>query len=89
MNLLEEVSGKLPDDKEKMLAVVQAYQDLSESDRLIYRAGRRGGAYRSTDDLKRDPATYQKIKNLIQTVEQEEGPQGIERMITEMVDRYI
>lgn len=89
MNLLEEVSGKLPDDKEKMLAVVQAYQNLSESDRLIYRAGRRGGAYRSTDDLKRDPATYQKIKNLIQTVEQEEGPQGIERMITEMVDRYI
>ena len=89
MNLLEEVSGKLPDDKEKMLAVVQAYQNLSESDRLIYRAGRRGGAYRSTDDLKRDPTTYQKIKNLIQTVEQEEGPQGIERMITEMVDRYI
>ena len=89
MNLLEEVSGKLPDDKKKMLAVVQAYQNLSESDRLIYRAGRRGGAYRSTDDLKSDPATYQKIKNLIQTVEQEEGPQGIERMISEMVDRYI
>jgi hypothetical protein len=89
MNLLEEVNGRLPDDREKMLAVVQAYQDLSESDRLIYRAGRRGGAYRSTDDLKRDPATYQKIKNLIQTVEQEEGPQGVERMLSEMVDRYI
>ncbi|MGD9175737.1 MAG: radical SAM protein [Desulfobacterales bacterium] len=89
MNLLEEVSGRLPDDKEKMLAVVRAYQELSESDRLIYRAGRRGGAYRSTDDLKRDPTTYQKIKNLIQTVQQEEGSQGIERMISEMVDRYI
>jgi hypothetical protein len=89
MNLLEEVNGKLPDDKDKMLAVVQAYQDLPENDRLIYRAGRRGGAYRSTDDLKRDPAVYQKIKNLIQTVRQEEGPQGIERMISEMVDRYI
>ncbi len=89
MNLLEEVSGKLPDEKEKMLAVVQAYQDLSDSDRLIYRAGRRGGAYRSIDDLKRDPATYQKIKNLIETVTQEEGPQGIEKMISEMVDRYI
>jgi hypothetical protein len=89
MNLLEEVSGRLPDDKDKMLAVVEAYQDLSEGDRLIYRAGRRGGAYRSTDDLKRDPATYEKIKSLIQTVKQEEGPQGIERMISEMVDRYI
>lgn len=89
MNLLEEASGTLPDDKEKILAVIQSYQDLSESDRLIYRAGRRGGAYRSTDDLKRDPATYQKIKNLIQTVEQDEGPQGVEKMISEMGDRYI
>ena len=89
MNLLEEVSGRMPDDKEKMLAVIQSYQDLSESDRLIYRAGRRGGAYRSIDDLKRDPATYQKIKNLIQTLELEEGPQGVEKMISEMVDRYI
>ena len=89
MNLLEEVNGKLPDDKEKMLAVIQSYQDLSETDRLIYRAGRRGGAYRSTADLKRDPATHQKINNLIQEVAQKEGPDGIEKMITEMVDRYI
>jgi hypothetical protein len=89
MNLLEEVTGKLPEDKEKMLAVIQSYQDLPETDRLIYRAGRRGGVYRSTDDLKRDPATYQKIKSLIQTMEQKEGPQGVEKMITEMVDRYI
>jgi radical SAM superfamily enzyme YgiQ (UPF0313 family) len=89
MNLLEEVSGDLPDDKEKMLGIIQAYQALSDGDRLIYRAGRRGGAYRSTADLKRDPATYQKIKNLIQEVEQKEGPQGVEKMLAEMVDQYI
>jgi radical SAM superfamily enzyme YgiQ (UPF0313 family) len=81
MNLLEDVSGKLPDDKEKMLAVIQSYQELSDTDRLIYRTGRRGGAYRSIDDLKRDPATYQKIKTLIQTLEQKEGPKGVEKMI--------
>ena len=89
MNLLEEVSGKLPEDQEKMLSVIQAYQDLPESDRLIYRTGRRGGAYRSIDDLKHDPATYQKIKNLIQEIQQNEGDRGVEKMITEMVDRYI
>jgi hypothetical protein len=89
MNLLEEVSGKLPEDKPKMLAVIQAYLDLSKSDRLVYRVGRRGGTYRSTQDLKRDPATYQKIKNLIQEVQQKEGAEEIEHMISEMVDRYI
>jgi biotin synthase-like enzyme len=89
MNLLEDVSGKFPDDKEQMLAVVQSYRDLSETDRLIYRVGRRGGAYRSIEDLKRDPATYQKIETLVQEITAEKGPDGVEEMITEMVDRYI
>jgi radical SAM superfamily enzyme YgiQ (UPF0313 family) len=89
MNLLEEVTGTLPDDKEKMIDVIERYQQLSERDRLIYRIGRRGGAYRSTDELNRDPATYQKIENLIQEVEEKEGQKGVEKMISEMVDRYI
>jgi biotin synthase-like enzyme len=89
MNLLEEISGTLPDDKDAMLEVIDAYQSLSDVDRLVYRAGRRGGAYRSTEDLNRDPATYQKIKALIEDISAREGEEGVERFITEMVDRYI
>jgi len=89
MNLLEEVSGKFPEDKEKMLAVIEEYQALSDTDRMVYRAGRRGGTYRSTKDLKLDPATYGKIKNLVEQVQGEKGVEGVEALITEMVDRYI
>jgi len=89
MNLLEEVTGKLPEDKEHMLEVIRKYQQLDPEDRLIYRVGRRGGAYRSTDDLARDPDTYQKIRGLINEVQSREGEQGVEKMIAELVDRYI
>lgn len=89
MNLLEEVSGKLPEDKEKMLDVIKKYQALPESERLIYRVGRRGGAYRSTDDLERDPETYRKIKNLLHDIQEKEGMEGLEKFISEMVDRYV
>jgi radical SAM superfamily enzyme YgiQ (UPF0313 family) len=89
MNLLEEVKGKFPEDKERMLEVIRKYQDLPESDRLIYRIGRRGGAYGSTEDLKRDTETYEKIKNLLSGVKAKGGIQGVEEFITEMVDRYI
>jgi len=89
MNLLEEVSGKLPEDKEKMLEVVRNYQDLPDAERMIFRVGRRGGAYRSTDDLTRDPVTYAKIKSLVSEVEAKEGAEGVERFITDMVDRYV
>ena len=89
MNLLEEVSGKMPEDQPEMLAVIQAYLDLPDTDRLVYRVGRRGGAYRSTDDLKRDPVTYRKIRDLLIELEAEGGQEGVEKFITEMVDRYI
>jgi biotin synthase-like enzyme len=89
MNLLEEVSGKLPEDKPRMLAVIRAYQELPDSERLIYRVGRRGGAFRSTRDLVSDPATYRKIQQMIAELQQREGPEAVERLITDMVDQYI
>jgi radical SAM superfamily enzyme YgiQ (UPF0313 family) len=89
MNLLEEVTGKLPEDKAKMLEVIDKYMNLTDWEKVIYRVGRRGGAYRSTDDLERDPATRQKIENVIQEVMREGGEEGINRFISEMVDQYV
>jgi hypothetical protein len=89
MNLLEEVGGKLPEDKPKMLDVLRAYQELPGTERLIYRVGRRGGAFRSTRDLEQDPATCRKIRAMIEDVRQREGLQGVEKLISEMVDQFI
>ena len=89
MNLLEEVSGRLPDDKEKMLEAIRKYQELPDAERIIYRIGRRGGAYRSTDDLNRDPVTYEKLKKLVHDISSKDGDRGLEKFITDMVDRYI
>ena len=88
MNLLEEIKGKLPEEKENMLAVIRTYQDLPESDRMIYRIGRRGGVYSSTDDLHRDETTYHKIKELASELSAK-GLDEIERFINEMADRYV
>lgn len=89
MNLLEDVSGKFPEDKAAMLEAIKKYQDLSDHDRLIYRTGRRGGTYHSTDDLQNDPATYNKIQNLITDIKIKEGEDGLEAFITGLADRYI
>ena len=72
-----------------MLEVIKKYQDLSDNEKLVYRVGRRGGAYRSTDDLKRDPVTREKIERLIQGVRAEKGEDGVEGLISELVDQYI
>ena len=89
MNLMEDMNGKMPQDKEKMLGIIRKYQELPHSDRIIYRVGRRGGAYRSTDDLKRDPVTFAKIRNVVHEIKAEKGDEGLEQFIREMADRYI
>ena len=89
MNLLEDVEGRMPDDKEKMLSVIRKYQELSDGERLIYRVGRRGGVYRSTDELETSPETRKKIESLIFQVRSESGEEGIEKLIADTANQYI
>jgi hypothetical protein len=64
LNLLEELEGRLPEDKEKMLAIIDRYFALSDEDRMIYRLGRRRGIYRRMDDLS-DPEVYDRLKAVV------------------------
>lgn len=50
MNLLEEVEGKFPEDKSKMLAVIDRFFSLTEAEQDNYMIGRRLGYYRKLSD---------------------------------------
>lgn len=89
MNLLEDITGTLPQDKGRMLAGLDAYLNLPRDERLIYRFGRRGGAYRSVKDLQ-DLVLRRKIEKLIEEVRTEHpGEEGIESFLAELGDQYI
>ena len=87
MNLLEDVSGTLPQDKGKMLAGLDAYLQLPEEERLVYRFGRRGGAYRSVRDMK-DLVLKRKIEKAVEEV-RATHPEGIEALLNELVNQTI
>lgn len=87
MNLLEDLSGTLPDDKEKMLAVADRYLALPEAERVIYKVGRWGGAFRGLDDLE-DEVIRAKIERLIHQWNIETSGQ-VDEVIKEMADQYI
>lgn len=87
MNLLEEVTGKLPEDKEAMLAVIDRYLALPDEERLLFRLGRRGGALRSLDELN-DPVMRQRLQTAMRELESEMGG-NVEKVITELADQYI
>ena len=87
MNLLEDVSGTLPQDKGKMLAAIDAFRFLSAEDKLIYRFGRRGGAYRSVKDMK-DLVLRNKIERAVEEV-RASHPEGVDSFLNALVDQSV
>jgi len=50
-NLLGDIEGKLPQDKERMLAIIDRFQALTPEQRANFKVGRRTGIYSQLDDL--------------------------------------
>ncbi|MBU2608299.1 MAG: radical SAM protein [Chloroflexi bacterium] len=86
-NLLQEVEGKLPEDKEKMLAVIDRFQSLPPEDRTDFILGRRMGIYTSVDDLddlhRRD--VVEKAKGRLNS----EGNGIDDKVIYSLMERFI
>jgi hypothetical protein len=64
LNLLEEVAGKLPGDKSRLLATIGSFLAMSTEERRIFRVGRRKGIYRKLDDLA-DRGTFLWLKSVV------------------------
>jgi hypothetical protein len=89
MNLLEEITGKMPDDRQKILDLIDSYQALPQNDRFIFRIGKRLGYYRSLNHFHHDQDLYKQIQFLANGIKAEKGEMGLEKFITETADRSI
>ncbi|MFC1995935.1 radical SAM protein, partial [Chloroflexota bacterium] len=68
-NLIQEIEGKLPQDKEKMLASIDRFQSLSSQERANFRVGRRVGIYNHLDDLY-DLPKHEAVEQIIHRLSQ-------------------
>jgi len=87
LNLLEELEGKLPEEKERLLAIIDRFFAMSEDDRIIYRLGRRRGIYRKLDDLG-DARTYGILKTILDEYKAEK-PGALDRDLYRLMHSYI
>jgi len=60
LNLLEEVAGHLPRDRDAILGTIDRYLGLSDQDRARFRLGRRCGILRCLEDLD-DPGVADRV----------------------------
>ena len=94
LNLLEEVQGKLPEEKERILAVVDRYLALPADQRFPFRVGRRIGYYRNLDDLQ-DSDLRRRVDQIIDRFSRSDdeketkSPEEIEKAIYNLMENYI
>lgn len=86
INLLPEVEGKLPEDKNKMLAVIRRFQGLSPEDRNNYKLGRRLGIYNNLDDLA-DPLRNHEVDRTMKRLSQDGSDS--DEILFRLMERYI
>jgi len=86
LNLLEDVQGKLPEDKEAMIASIDRFLDLPDEERDLFQLGRRLGAFRTPEDLEHSPHAG-RIRALMDDVRQKFG--GVEAGIQEIMKQFI
>ncbi len=87
LNLLQEVEGKLPEEKEKMLNHIDRYLSLPKGEKDNFRLGRRAGIYQSVEDLFK-PGLRDKVEKALQQIESER-PGDIEKVLSDMMESFI
>jgi hypothetical protein len=87
LNLLAEVEGMFPDDKERMLQIIDAFLALPVEEKLNFRLGKRAGIYQTMEDMS-EPLLHSQVTELIARLEQQ-APGGVEGSIARIKETFL
>ncbi len=87
MNLLPEVEGKLPEDKDKILAVIGRFQALLPEERDNFKLGRRLGIYNKLDELN-DTYRHGEVDKVMERIGQD-GEDVLDEVLFNLMERYV
>lgn len=87
MNMLQDVEGRLPRDKDFMLETIDRYLALDSEKRLHYRLGRRLGLYHGVADMAR-PDLFSKVEAALAQLKTT-YPGDMEALMLELANRTV
>jgi len=86
LNLLQELEGKLPEDKAAMIGLLQSFLEMEPQQRCLFQVGRRMGVFTSLSDMN-IPGKLA----VARAVCQQHGvtPENVDRLIDEAMKRFV
>jgi len=86
LNLFEEIDGILPDDLQRMLAVIRRFLAMDPEEQMLYQIGRRTGLFRRLDDC-RDPGLRRQALGFVE--QWMVTPENVDAICDELLKRFI
>ncbi len=86
LNLFETINGKMPEDKEKMIGVIDHFFELEPQKRILYQVGRRMGFFRGPDDMDDSPH-LERVKKACTLYGV--TPENVDTVIDELMKRFV
>ena len=86
LNISQDIRGKLPEDRVRMLGELLTFLDLDEHEQVLYRIGRRRGMFAGTTDLG-DPAARARAERFCR--ELGATPENVDGITDELVKRFV
>jgi len=87
LNLLMEVEGAFPGDKEEMLRTIDTFLRMPADAKINFRLGKRAGVYNRISDMS-NPVLCDEVEALRQRIERE-VPGGVEEAIAKIKESFI
>ncbi len=86
LNLFEEIDGVLPDDQQRMLAMIHRFLALDPEEQVLYQIGRRTGLFRRLDD-RLDPALRDQAQRYVE--QWMVTPENVDPICDALMQRFI
>ncbi|OEU48438.1 MAG: coproporphyrinogen III oxidase [Desulfobulbaceae bacterium S5133MH15] len=86
LNLFEDLEGKFPEDKAKMVGIVSDFLNMSPTDQVTYQVGRRMGMFRGLKDMD-DSGRREQVEEICNR--NSITPENVDPVIDEMMKRFI
>ncbi len=88
LNLLGELDGRLPEDKDRLLGIIDTFLSLPKYDRELFQVARRAGMLEKLSDLDH-PRIRTKAKEILEEIYRHYGKDGVDEAMQEMMERFI
>ncbi len=88
MNLLGDLEGQLPGDKDRLLAMCDRFLGLDEGEQRLYQVARRAGLVNGLDDLE-DPGIRARAEAVLADLVRSYGPGRLEEACRDMMLRFV